>query len=476
MNKKNLICILIALFQMPVVFAGGILTNTNQSARFIRLVALDGITTIDAAYYNPAGLVKLNDGFHFSVSNQSAFQTRTITANFAPFAGYGDNTTKEFVGNASAPIVPSIQAAYKTGNWVLSGNLSVSGGGGKATFNRGLPTFESSVAMLPILLQSFASQYSLPVTVDKYSVQSYMSGASYIYGLQMGGSYKINEMFSAYGGFRLNIVNNAYEGNITNIMINPSSPMSGFGSGEMISANAYLTGLASSPILAAYKDVILGYAQSTQDKHLKCTQSGWGVTPILGVNFSYDNWNIGMKYEFRNALNVENKTEIDDTGLFADGVNTPHDIPGLFTVGATYQFPKLLVSAGYHYFSDKQAGMANNKQKSLTGGTNEYLFGLEYQINDMFAISGGAQVTDYGLSDDFQSDLSFSLDSYSIGMGGSVKVAKNVLINIGYFWTNYTDYKKNPDNNSVVSSLTPPMTLTYSRTNKVFAAGVDFSF
>ena len=297
-----------------------------------------------------------------------------------------------------------------------------------------------------------------------------MSGSSFIYGLQMGGSYKINDMFSAYGGFRLNIVNNSYEGSITDIMINPSSPAPGFGTGEMVSANAYLTSLASSPLLASYKDVILGYAKSTQDKHLKSTQSGWGVTPILGVNFSHDKLNIGAKYEFRNSLNVENKTEIDDTGLFADGVNTPHDIPGLFTIGATYQFPKLLVSAGYHHFFDKQAKMANDKQKQLTGGTNEYLLGLEYQINDMFAISGGTQWTDYGLSDNFQSDLSFSLDSYSIGLGGAVKVAKNVLINIGYFWTTYTDYNKKTE----VSSI--PMDLTYSRTNKVFAAGVDFSF
>lgn len=279
--NKNLLCFLVALFQVSLAFAGGILTNTNQSARFIRLVALDGITTIDAAYYNPAGLVKLGDGFHFSFTNQSAFQTRTINANFAPFAGYGDNASKEFKANASAPIIPSIQAAYKTGNWVLSGNLSVAGGGGKATFNKGLPSFEGQIALLPTMLQGFATQNNLPVSVNKYSVQSYMNGSSFIYGLQMGGSYKINEMFSAYGGFRLNIVNNSYEGNITNIMINPSSSIPGFGSGEMISANAYLTALASSEALAPYKDVILGYAKSTQDKQLKSTQSGWGVTPIL---------------------------------------------------------------------------------------------------------------------------------------------------------------------------------------------------
>ena len=138
MNKKSILITILSLCQASFIFAGGILTNTNQSAHFIRMVARDASLQIDAAYTNPAGLVKLNDGFHFSFSNQSAFQTRTITSTFAPFAGYGGNATKEFKGTASAPIIPSLQAAYKTGKWVLSGNIAVTGGGGKATFNDGL--------------------------------------------------------------------------------------------------------------------------------------------------------------------------------------------------------------------------------------------------------------------------------------------------------------------------------------------------
>lgn len=64
----------------------------------------------------------------------------------------------------------------------------------------------------------------------------------------------------------------------------------------------------------------------TADKELDCDQTGWGVTPILGLDFKMNKWNIGVKYEFNTKLNVENKTRIDNTGLFANGVNTPHDI------------------------------------------------------------------------------------------------------------------------------------------------------
>lgn len=523
MNRLKLVALFL-LSGTAFAYAGGILTNTNQSAHFIRMVARDASTQIDAAYTNPAGLVKLKDGFHFSFTNQSAFQTRTITSTFGPFAGFGGNATKEYEGKASAPIIPSLQAAYKKGRWVLSGNIAVSGGGGKATFNRGLPSFESNISMLPYLLKSAG------VEADQYSVDAYMRGSSFIYGAQIGGSYAINDMFSVYGGFRLNIVNNGYEGHLRNIMFNPKHTLNP--TGNMISAQSFFTDAANlakgtalqlnSYIEAGVGSYTVGQliaagqmtqamanqlgaglnikpedfaamqleqvqgayvlagqnyennAKNVADKNLDSSQSGWGISPILGLNFSYGNLNVGMKYEFRTSLNVENKTKIDDTGLFGDGVNTPHDIPALLTVGASYQItPKLLASVGYHHFFDSDADMANDKQKHINGGTNEYLFGAEYQIDRMFLISAGGQITRYGVQDAYQQDLSFSINSYSVGLGGAVNVAKNVVINVGYFWTTYSDWTKKVDN---YNGTGMPGTDVFSRTNKVFAAGVDFSF
>ena len=85
----------------------------------------------------------------------------------------------------------------------------------------------------------------------------------------------------------------------------------------------------------------------------------------------------------------------------------------------------------------------------------------------------GGQITRYGLDENFQSDLSFSIDSYSIGFGGAVNLSKNVQLNVGYFFTNYSDYTKSSAN---YNGTGVPGTDVYSRTNKVFAAGIDFSF
>ncbi|MDR1097794.1 MAG: aromatic hydrocarbon degradation protein [Tannerella sp.] len=463
MNKLKFLSVAVFSFCMMPVSAGGLLTNTNQSAHFIRMIARDASLQIDAVYTNPAGLVKLSDGFHFSFTNQSAFQTRTITSTFDPFTGFGGNREKTFEGEASAPVIPSFQGAYKTGKWVLSGSFAVSGGGGKATFNDGLPSFESVIATLPVAISAMG------VSTDRYSVDAYMRGSSFIYGGQLGGSYAISELFSAYAGFRLNVVNNRYEGYLKDIRINPRHPLVN-PDGDMMLATDFLN--VAQPALAGM----------TADREIDNKQSGWGISPIVGFNFNYGKLNVGMKYEFKASLNLENSTvDGKDGGLpqFKNGVNTPHDIPALFTAGVSYQItPRLQASAGYHHFFDSDADMADDKQNYINGGINEYLAGAEYRINRLFLLSAGVQFTQTGVTDEYQKDLSFSLDSYSIGLGGAVNVSKNVVINIGYFWTGYSDWTVEKGNYATVagSETFLPGKDVYSRTNKVFAAGVDFSF
>jgi len=49
--------VLVALCMPTFLFAGGLVTNTNQSASFIRMPSLDAVIGIEGVYYNPAGLV-----------------------------------------------------------------------------------------------------------------------------------------------------------------------------------------------------------------------------------------------------------------------------------------------------------------------------------------------------------------------------------------------------------------------------------
>jgi long-chain fatty acid transport protein len=218
---------------------------------------------------------------------------------------------------------------------------------------------------------------------------------------------------------------------------------------------------------------------------IDCTQTGWGLTPILGVDFKWRGLTLAAKYEFKTNLNIENDTKkataepaafeaaLDD---YKHGVNTPNDLPAVLYTALGYEFipNKLRATVEYHYYDDKHAEMAHDKQKHLKHGTHEVLAGVEWDINKMFTVSAGAQNTDYGLSDAYQTHTSFSCDSYSIGFGGAVNLSEKVKLNVGYFWTTYKDYKRNEPENYFNTTL--PGSDTYSRTNKVFGAGIDFKF
>ena len=123
-------------------------------------------------------------------------------------------------------------------------------------------------------------------------------------------------------------------------------------------------------------------------------------------------------------------------------------------------------------------GTTTGKQHALTHGTNEFLAGAEWDMNKTITLSAGIQRTDYGLSDDYQSDTSFSCDSYSVGLGGAIRLLPKMTLNIAYFWTNYSKYTKSTDASSKggYNSTTLAGTDVYSRTNKVFGFGIDYKF
>ena len=510
--KLTLLSIVVGITMCETALAGGILTNTNQNVHFNRNFARCGTIGIDGVYSNPAGVAFMPQGLHISFNWQNAYQTRTINSGmtvpalqgtpfYQPFKMNGgeENGIKEFEGEASVPIIPSLQAVYNMDeHWGFQLNFSITGGGGKCTFNHGLGSFERTISMIPAMLhqQGLTGDGNVPA----YSVSSYLSGRQYVIGLQLGATYKFNDHLAVYGGARFNYISNRYKGNITNISANIGNQMTNlydyFGSQaesyKILAANysvqasqaptpeiaAQLTAAAEQCNAAAQK-----FDQSRHqfaDRYLDCTQTGWGITPIIGVDFKWNKWNFGARLEFTNHLNIENDTERDDTGLFQDGVNTPGDLPGLFSIGAQYEIlPKWRVMASYHYFFDKDAKMDKGKQKLLSGNTQEFLVGTEYDITDAIQVSVGGQRTKYGLGDgSFLSDMSFVTSSYSIGFGAGIQVSKMAKVNIAYFWTSYETFDKEytEEMSAGGTTVTVNNTDSFTRTNKVLGVGVDLTF
>ena len=454
MMRKLLFSGVFAFACSAAVQAGGLMTNTNYHIAFDRMFARGATSEIDATFSNPAGLAWGREGFQLSLNFQKPWQRRNIELN---------NTT--YKGVASAPIVPALFAAYKKDRIALSAMIGIVGSGGFVKYDQGVPQYNVMVqSMMSGIIPQLNQLPGINIPTN-YALNSEMKGKQYIYGGQLNFTYKLLDCLSAAVGVRVNYYDGYYRGHVI-------------------------------------ADAQNEYGQLAK-LLLDVDQKGWGFTPLVSINYHQGPLTLSARYEFRTKLNPENSTNVLDAGLgnglvakvaavpvygeatlmkikealapqmaaataaFQDGACTRYDMPALLAVAAGYEFtPKLRAALEYHFFDDKNAKMANDRQKELTHGTHEILAGVEYDINEKFTVSCGGQRTDYGLSDGYQQDTSFACDSYSLGLGGAWNINEKVRLNVSYFCSLYSDYNKQ----AAFSQE------TYSRTNHVIGLGLDYKF
>lgn len=513
MTKKSFFIAITVLATSIESFAGGILTNTNQSVAFLRNPARDGAIAIDGVYSNPAGVAFLDEGTHLSINWQAAWQTRSIDTWNPVFTMSKDfnGQPQHYEGKASAPFIPSVQAAYNKDRWSFQFNFSVTGGGGKCEFANGLGSFEGAVGQIAAGLNQFGVAAGLPnaVICNGYDCNSYMQGKQYYFGFTMGAAYKVTDNFSVYGGIRVLYGSATYKAKIDNIkVINGMNP-NGVDFGEYYDQlKPYINGAAQNyeAAIATYAragqeipaDIINGYTSVRklqavesyrEGVNLQSDQSGVGFAPILGADLKLGKFNLAVKYEFRTKMSMENKSTvkeahaIDAVNVFRDGTSIREDQPSLLAFGVQYSpIECVRINAGYHHFYDKaakktyykmnEAGVStryDNKNDLLESGTNEYLGGAEWDITKKLTASAGFQITRYGNTDEYINDISFVVNSWSYGLGLKYQITDKVAVNAAYFKTCYDEYTTKTDEATGVKN-------SFTRSNRVGAIGVDITF
>lgn len=524
-NLKN-VCLSAALTMAALsASAGGLLTNTNQNIAFNRMMSREASIGIDGVYYNPAGVAFMSDGHHLSLNLQTAWQTRTIE-NTYPLFNYNMNNpsaSREFKGKAFAPVIPSFQYAYNKNKWSFQANFALSGGGGKCKFDDGLGSFEKVVSNIGLLGNTLAPYLGglLPVNPAiqnpatgqmggyGYTFDSYMRGRQYYYGLSVGAAYRINDHWSVFAGVRGNYATCNYYGFVKNITFVGAPKADG-------------TGFRTLPLSA----IVDPNDPQSSDIELNTDQTGYGFTPILGVDFKTGRWNFSAKYEFKTHMCLKNQgtvitpvTKLGNIGQNLAQAGVPMqvlgavapaidaakgnineliaeydpeqngkdagDIPALLTLGVGYSpIDALRINVGFHWFDDKDATSGYNwvdaagekhridRHKRLNRGTLEYNAGAEYDINKLVTVSAGWQSTNYGLSDASMDDKSFVVSSNSAGLGAKVNISPKVALSVAYFHTFYK-HKKTSEADAVTKQT---FTADYTRNNDVFGIGLDIDF
>jgi long-subunit fatty acid transport protein len=475
----------------------------------------DATVEIDAVYFNPAGLVKLQDGFHISLSNQSIFQTQTIKSTYPM-------NNNEFVGDVRAPFFPSLYLAYKTGRWAFSAGLNVIGGGGGATFEQGVPMMEIPMASLVPQLAGTG--------VTGYSADMYFEGKSAYWGIQAGVSFAVTDNISLFGGARYVMAKNTYTGYLKDVTVTtpagempPGTYLGGLSDQAAAgAASANAGGEALQPIIEGGGGTFtlaeiqamgfitedqrlqfeggllqLGYTQDqidamnvselqgtyyteaaeltgtsqylaqqaaylsvvTADQDADITQTGNGITPIVGAHLSFfeDHLNIGIKYEFKTKMELKNSTPegkgfitgVDPTTgkpveMFPNDSTTNADMPAMLSVGINYRvIEPLQISFGYHTYFDKQTEQAkeasDNGQAIIDNNFFEIGGALQYDINDNFLVSLGFLHANTGVNQHYQSDLSYSLNSNTVGAGGAWQINDMFRLQLGGYYVMYDE-------------------------------------
>lgn len=531
MKKLTFMAAFFMLFQ--VAFAGGLLTNTNQSAQYIRMMSRNASTGIDAVYFNPAGLIHLEDGWHFAAYNQTILQTKPVDSEF-PLLNDG-----YYKGEVTIPVFPTAFAVYKEDNWAFSLGFGPNGGGGTAEYDRGLPSFEIPISkVVPGL-----SQQGLPVT--GYSADLFFEGSSIFWGIQLGATYQVNDMFSVYGGVRYLSSKNVYKGTIENVKVNVS--------GEMRNASDYLNELAgaaqagadmpqtlqpiidqdggaftlaqleaanyitadqrvaiesglvlsgvppeqigsmdmntvysvyvqASPVFQDQADQLSENAQNLENREVDTEQTGDGITPMVGVEIApNENWNIAMKYEMKTVLKLENNTVVDDMGLFPDDAKSRNDLPAIFAAGVGYRNDRLEAQLSYNMYFNKGVNWGGNtrdiaanhptiREREIDSNGMEVGLGFQYNVTDAFAFSFGGLWGDMGVADSYQSDFSYSNPSVTAGAGIEWLIADGLTLDAGFSNTFYQDQTVTFNDPDV-----GPYNETLEKSTVNFAVGLSYS-
>ncbi len=526
--RRSLSAAVAAVLLSGTMFAGGILTNTNQSAMYTRMACRDATLGIDAVYYNPAGLTKLADGFHFSINNQIIGETRTVTSNYQ-YLNDG-----KYTGKISAPIFPGIYAVYKTGKWAFSAGFNPIGGGGGAEYGRGLPAFEVPVSDLVPALQSQGQN------VSAYRMNTYFEGTSVFFGYQANVSYAINDMISVAIGGRYVTAKETYQGNLKDIGLEMEGnwvpaptvfsnlsqqltqiatsmdvlaaslqPAIDGGFGDVPLSNAlliatltaiglYEDGMTNAEAQSAFQGASATFTQQSAemavrsqllgDQEVDAEKTGAGFTPIISVNIQpIDMLNISLKYEHATKLELTNKTNKDvvtgidpETGdyitMFPDGEKSRLDIPAMLSLGATLRpIEPLLISTGFHYWFDKSADWGG-REELLTSNSWEFGLGAEYNLTGKFLLSAGWIMTGLGVTDEYQSDMSHELPTYngwSFGLGWDI--LPFMQLNVGGQYVLYQSKDRNFSHDFAQSGMMVPVKESYDRDTWLIGVGLNFS-
>ena len=374
----------------PAVRAGSVDNRNNNSAEFIRNVSRNAATEgADVSIYNPAGAVKLADGLHLSLANQTV--AKFNEHRFAPTATAAKIA---FQSDIVSPVYPTAFAVYKKDAWAAYAAFSFPGGGGELEYEKGSGT-----------------TYPLVTNLQFQGLKADAYLRSVYYGGTVGGSYLALPWLSVSAAART------------------------------IYARTEIT-----------VDGGKNFAPGNTSKIIDHLEEAQGYTGMAGVDFfPMTGLTLAIRYEAitplkwevqKSSLNmdevIKDKTTRDGyiaklrAVLRASGQKFDRDLPAVLGLGAGYQLmPALRADLSMNTYFNTMADWDGKENDHENG--YEFALGSEYaasgiplkaSLSGMYTISG-ADSKSYNVENP-------ALDSWTIGLGGHYGVGRHFGVSAGW--------------------------------------------
>jgi long-chain fatty acid transport protein len=395
------LCVSALVFAVAIpLMAGGIENKHNYSAEYIRTLNRNAATdSADAVVYNPAGVVKMADGFYVNLSGQYVFKDYSNTVGGTEF------------DQDKPDIAPSLFALFTKDQWAAYAAFNIVCGGGTVEYDDGNATTLEIGTGTVDSLNFVAPSAGLPA--DNNLTSHSLDGESFHFAFTLGGAYQFNDWLSASLGVRYVDARREFEG---------AGTISG--------------------TLAAAQGI------SAFEVEFEDTADGWGG--IIGANITpAEKWNIGIRYETEVNLELETDVDVDDLGIITDGAEADRDLPALLALGVSHQCtPNLKTDVNFTYYFNEDAEWDDNPLTSRDegAGANGYDIGiaLEYAFMPQLKGSVGYMYTYVGDRGAEQSFEEPKLDAHTIAAGVAYEAMPGLNLNFGILKTFYQDETTDP--------------------------------
>lgn len=352
--------------------------------------AQNGMINSSSVFYNPAGIMHLENGTYIHLGAQLAVGKEEMDYNDKNY----DADLLQYIPTFALYSVRDERAIFWT--------FGALGGGGDLEYKDGV----AGTAVVPDILNSIGASFSLPYT---FSDKGSSAEGKSLYGqTTLGRAWMVNDKLSMSIAGRAVLGLKKLKGNI---------------------------------------DVGGGPKHIHAD--IDSERTAWGIGAQIGFNYkATEKLNLAMRYDSRVKLNFkasghENAADID-FGMgsmgkvhfsdfypeFKPGTKTRRDLPAILALGGSYQATdRWTIALSGNYYFNKDAKMDSKVGKVTLGSIEikgleaeydngwEIALGTEYKLNNKWTLLGSINYADTGAKVSSYDDVEYALNSITLGTG-----------------------------------------------------------